>query len=928
VTANALRYAFAVAHVRQQAGCLDDQRVKAFVSMSLSSDARRAVEDHVDDCDDCRQLLVALVRQAPPKPDRWALGGRVGRYTIGASVGRGAMGEVFRGDDTELSRPVALKRLHATANADSRTRLVREARAAAQLQHPNVVAVYEIVTDGDDAVLACEWIDGVTLREWLGQAERTWRDILQVVAGAGRGLAAAHAAGIVHRDFKPENVLVDREGRARVADFGLASGFDVAEGTTRAMAITPLRVTVTGTIAGTPAYMAPELIDGARPDARSDQFAFAVTLFEAVHGKYPFAGGTAEAIWAAMATGQMVKRDRRVPAWLDKALDKALSADPKHRFESLDALLELIERRSRRGMGIPLAVAGAIGGVAVAGLLMALPSRSEQAPCGDALVDDVWSQAVRAGYAKQFNAVSPSRSAASLAFADQVLEQWTGSWRLGRRAACAAEPQERKARTVCLDRLLGDLRAQLAVWSRADASIVDRTAQAVASLPSPAECTSAVASVPPSPAFASANAEVDALRRAGKFAEAATKIGAIAKAAESETDPTAKARAYFSIASVEYELRRPDDARAHLAIAAQAARQAGDDRLLAETLVLDAAMRIVANKPAEALGLCDAVQSLMPKGPIAARLESVRGEALTALHRPEEGLVAYRKAVEILEKDVARDPSLRLQLAANIGAAGSAMGRAGRPQEGITELERARQIEEPLLGPNHPEVGRTLFDMAHLHYEIGDLEKSVTLYKRTRGIFVEALGEYSLEVGAIDASLANIAISMGELERGFELATRAREIYLRAGASAALMSSIETALGNAEQNRDRCASAIPYYERALAESKKAGETGGRIAISYANLAGCLADVKRDGEARNALESALAAWDSDPDAGPERAHAIAILADLEARNGRYKVAIETGQRALAILKDMKGDPWDAIREHVVESTLLWRRGRHL
>ncbi|MDQ3340921.1 MAG: serine/threonine-protein kinase [Myxococcota bacterium] len=907
--------------------------MKAFVSMTLSEDARRAVEDHVDDCADCRQLLVALVRTAPPVQQRWQPGDRVGRYTIGASVGRGAMGEVFRGDDTELSRPVALKRLHAPAGvasphlaADGRGRLVREARAAAQLQHPNVVAVYEIVTDGDDAVLACEWVDGVTLRDWLSAPDdRTWRDVLLVVAGAGRGLAAAHAAGIVHRDFKPENVLVDREGRARVADFGLASGFDVAEGT-RVSAVTPLRVTVTGTIAGTPAYMAPELIDGGRPDARSDQFAFAVTLFEAVHGKYPFAGGTAEAIWASMATGRIVKRDRRVPAWLDRALEKALAPEPHDRFESLDALLDLIERRSRRGMGIPLAVAGAIGGIAVAGLLMALPSRSEQAPCGDGLVDDVWSQAVRAGYAKQFMAVSPSRSAASLAFADQVLEQWTGSWRLGRRAACAAEPQERKARTVCLDRVLGDLRAQLAVWSRADASIVDRTAQAVSSLPSPVECTSAVAAAPPSPAFATANAEVDALRRAGKFVEAGTKIGALVAAAANEEDLIAKARAYFSVASVEYELRKHAEARTHLAIAAQAARQAGDDRLLAETLVLDAATRIVARKPAEALGLCDAVDSLMPKGPIAARLESVRGEALTALRRPEEGIAAYQRAVAILETLAARDPSLRLQLAANIGAAGTAMGHAGRPQDALVELERCRQIEEPLLGPNHPELGRTLFDMAHMHHKIGDFDKAITIYQRVRVIFVAALGESSLEVAAIDGALADMALSMGDLDKAYALATSAQKIYASSSSTPALLSSIETALGNIEQNRDRCAAAIPHYERALVAAKEAGEVGSRLAISYANVAGCLADVRRDAEARNELESALSAWDSDPAAGPERAHALAILADLEARGGRFRLAIETGDRSLAILKGLEGEPWQAIREHVTESQALWRRGR--
>ncbi|MDQ3370496.1 MAG: protein kinase, partial [Myxococcota bacterium] len=161
--------------------------MQAFVSARLPAEARREIEDHVDDCASCRALLVALVRTtAPVAGPRWQPGDRVGRYRVGASIGRGAMGEVFRGEDLELGRPIALKRLHPTTDdADARAQLLREARAAAQLQHPNVLAVYEIVDDGDAAVLATEWVDGVTLREWLAARARPWRDIVRVVAGAG-----------------------------------------------------------------------------------------------------------------------------------------------------------------------------------------------------------------------------------------------------------------------------------------------------------------------------------------------------------------------------------------------------------------------------------------------------------------------------------------------------------------------------------------------------------------------------------------------------------------------------------------------------------------------------------------------------------------------------------------------------------------------
>ena len=904
--------------------CLDDQRVRAFVSAKLGEAARREVEDHVDDCDDCRQLLVALVRKGEPARTRWQPGDIVGRYVVGASVGRGAMGEVFRGDDAELARPVALKRLHASTSFDTRARLVREARAAAQLQHPNVVAVYEIVDDVDGAVLATEWIEGVTLREWL--PGKPWREALRIVVGAGRGLAAAHAAGIVHRDFKPENVLVDREGRARVADFGLASGFDAAE-TAKIEGGANARVTVTGTIAGTPAYMAPELLDGARPDARSDQFAFAVTLFEAVHGHYPFAGTTAEAIWAAMATGQIVRGKQRVPVWLDRAIRRALSANPADRFPDLTTLLDLIERRSRRGIGIPLAIAGAIGGIAVAVVLVAA-QRETITPCGEELVDQVWSQPVRDSYAKQFTAVAPTRSGAALAFTDRVLEQWTGAWKLGRRAACAAEPKERRARTSCLDRQLGDLRAQLAVWVRADAAAVDRSATAAAALPSPDDCTGAVVASPASSAFAEATAELDALRRAGKFTEAGAKVGALLEAATRESEPHAKGRAFFTIASVEYELRDHASARTHLAVAAQMARQLNDDRLLAETLVLDGAVRIVANKPAEALGIMDAVAVLSPPPTVAAKLEAVRGEALGALGRHDEAVVAYQRGIEILEEEVARDPSQHLALAAMIGAAGSAMGRGGKPAEGIVELERARKIEEGILGPNHPELARTLHDLANLQHRVDQIDEAIANYNLARKIFVAAMGENALEVASCDAALADLMLHLkGDFDAAYALASRARDIYLAVKANPGLISSIETALGNVQQNRDRCKDAIPHYERALAAAKDAGQTGQDLAISYSNVASCYADVGgRDGEARNALESALAAWEADPNAGPQRSHAMAVLADLEARAGRFTRAIEIGEQALAVIKGLEGEPWLAIREHVTDSIKYWRKNR--
>jgi tetratricopeptide (TPR) repeat protein len=851
---------------------------------------------------------------------------RVGRYVVGLPVGRGAMGEVFRGEDTELSRPVALKRLHAGTDAESRQKLAHEARAAAQLQHPNVVAVYEIVDDGDRAVLATEWIDGVTLRDWL-KTPHAWRDAVRVVCGAGRGLEAAHAAGIVHRDFKPENVLVDRAERARVADFGLASSASGGAAGVSLRGTQALFMSVTGTLSGTPAYMAPELVDGVRPHAGSDQFAFAVTLFEAVHGRYPFEGKTAEAIWTAMGDQRITRGDQRVPGWLDRCLRRALAADPADRYPDLTTMLDEIDRRARRGIALPLAITGIVVGAAAVAV-SALVLGGSPAPCGDDLVDGLWHPVARAGMSARFAAVAPGRGATTAVFTDEALDRWSGAWRLGRRAACAAPAAERSARATCLDRQLGTLHAQLSVWSHADAAVVDRAPFTVAALPSPDACTSAVAA-PGAPseattALAAATADVDALRRAGQFAQAHARTDALARAAETELDPATRARALISVGAVEYELREHVAGRAHLARAAQAARTAHDDGLLASALIFDASVRIVANQPAEALGLADAVAALGVQGAELARVETVRAEALQNLDRFDESIAAYRRATALHEAAAGSDPTRRVDLAATIGALGSTLGRSGHRAEAEVELQKCLAIEEPLLGANHPEVGRTLHDLAAQQVELGQVDVATRNYQRARTIFVATLGAQTLEVASVDAALADIAVRAGDFDRARTLALAARTAYLRDNARPQLLSSIETALGNIEQNSDRCAAAIPHYEAALAASKQAGETGERLGISYTNLAACLSDVSRDAEARNAITAGLAAWDAAGESGPMRAQALITLADLEAKAGRRAHAIELGQQVLAAINGLEG--LDPLRGYVQDQLALWRRGR--
>jgi serine/threonine protein kinase len=311
----------------------------------------------------------------------------VGRFVVLDVVGAGGMGLVYAAYDPELDRKIAVKVVRAAAYAGLRasvgqSQLMREAQAMARLSHPNVVTVHDVGTVGDAVFIAMEFVEGVTLRTWLqDQATEssagwswtgtpTWQVTLGLFLKAGRGLAAAHAAGVVHRDFKPDNVLVGRDGRVKVLDFGLAQ----AQAHTGELGVVGVAApegaaaagdTQVDAVIGTPAYMAPEQHDGANCDARADQYSFCVALWEGLYGVRPFAGATPVEVAMAMRAMAIepVPRDSRVPRWLHRVLLRGLSRDPAHRYPDMRALLaELGRERGRlRRLWFVGAVAGVLG---------------------------------------------------------------------------------------------------------------------------------------------------------------------------------------------------------------------------------------------------------------------------------------------------------------------------------------------------------------------------------------------------------------------------------------------------------------------------------------------------------------------------------------------------------------------------------------
>ena len=364
--------------------CPAEDALADLVAGSLSPAAGARLHQHIQACEPCQQALVALAESLPngagqeaPEAAPLLAGDRIGRFELLELIGAGSMGAVWSARDTELGRVVALKTLRAAHGDASVKRLFREAQSMARLQHPNVVTVFDVVTRGEQVFLAMELVDGGTLRAWLAARPRKLEEVLRVFALAGRGLAAAHAAGLVHRDFKPDNVLVSDDGRVRVTDFGLArpSGGAPPSAGSPEPAPESLDLTRSGAVVGTPAYMAPEQMRGEPIDARADVFGFCAALYESVNGERPFSGATLDELRRRAESNQVSPppRGRRVPAWLRRVLLRGLRAAPAERWSSMEELLAELSRGRVRGARGPrwrkaaaavLLVAGALASAA------------------------------------------------------------------------------------------------------------------------------------------------------------------------------------------------------------------------------------------------------------------------------------------------------------------------------------------------------------------------------------------------------------------------------------------------------------------------------------------------------------------------------------------------------------------------------------
>jgi len=669
---------------------------------------------------------------------------RIGRYDILENIGSGGMGVVYSAYDDELDRKIAIKLLigDEVATETTKLRFKREAQAMARLSHTNVVAIHEVGEADGKVFIAMEFVRGESLDAHC-MPLRPWAEVVALYIQAGRGLIAAHEAGLVHRDLKPHNIIRAEDGVVKVLDFGLARAdsksaeFDATDAQPDLSAairggstgsVLEAHLTHAGALLGTPAYMAPELFDGHSADARSDQFSFCVALYEGLYGQLPFAGSTFNTLVANIEKGAIDPPPSgiKVPGWLHRIILRGLAADPGLRWPSMQTLVDALARertrkRQRTLAGVGLAVLTGIAGFSIAELRGGSP-----VDCGGAALDlaEVWSEGRRERVQGAFAASGHRLAEDTIARVLPKIDAYAADWSSMRVEACerhsAGQESDRffDLRTACLDRRRAGLDTLLTAFEGADGSIVEGAAWATASLDSLAGCADveALTATVPLPEDPDVRREVQLLREAlagaaslvdvGAYDEAAARATQVlSRAAALEYEPL-EAEAYLSLGTAELDAHKPERARESLSQSIRAAIRSGQEEVAAEAL--SRRMWIVAEPLGEPeLGLADAGTAEAFVDKVGARplqrwlFLNNHGAALYRSGDAEAAEAAYRAAIKAIESVDRELPVETISTGMNLA---TLLYSRGRPEAAATELRRVRESAVSLLGVGHPRV--------------------------------------------------------------------------------------------------------------------------------------------------------------------------------------------------------------------------------
>jgi serine/threonine protein kinase/tetratricopeptide (TPR) repeat protein len=802
-----------------------------------------------------------------------ARGELVGRYVILEKLGAGAMGIVHAAYDPDLDRKVALKLLHGERNGQ---RLLREAQAMARLSHPNVITVHDVGEVGEEpdarVFMAMEFVDGTTLGAWARARERSIAELLDVFQGAGRGLAAAHASGLVHRDFKPDNVMIGNDGRVRVMDFGLvrAQGDEGPregdDATTSALtssvdgssgelsssrdalmssSLLESRLTVEGSLLGTPAYMAPEQLRGESADARSDQFAFCVALWECLSGERPFAGDNPLAVLFAISQGDVREPQRAMPGWLRRTLMRGLAARPEERWPDMRSLLAALADdprvRARRwllGLG-----SLAVTGVAAALLVALWPEPPELVPpcqAVDAPIRAVWSGEQAAALRETFAASQLAYAEASATRVIDELDRWSDAWALARRDACEATELRREQSTelldlrmACLDQRLHGFVARLELFERADATIIEKSIEAIEGLPRIEPCSDrawlvATARPPEDPALASevVAIEADVARvlawvKAGKAADARPLAEATLERAARSGWPAVVAEASLARGHLQQELGEFEPARSLLEDAYFGARRTNQDEVALQAAVLlvyghavglgefalGGQWQRLAAVEADRLGRPDAHEIA----------ESSAGIYWYMQDDVENAAKAFAAQIEQSER-AGSGPSARGQAHVNYGSVLVRVDSKRFGAEAIDHGEQGVALLEQAYGPDHPQLGLALGNLATIYGELERHDEAIARLERGLAILERSYGPDHPHTGLTELNLStNLAMAGRDLPRAVELARDSLRVHEQIyGPEHTLTGESLRALARAHHGAGQHDEALEAIDRAIA----------------------------------------------------------------------------------------------------------------
>ncbi len=723
---------------------------------------------------------------------------RIGRYDVLSRLGEGGMGVVYAAFDRELSRRVAVKVLRERGGprwaALAKPRLLREARTLARVTHPNVVALFdvgsfEIPGEPEQLYLAMELVDGRPLRVW--QTGRGVAEILAMYIDAGHGLAAAHAEGVVHRDFKPDNVLVDDGGRACVLDFGLA----VAERELPPVELEDTlevgpdpaaeRLTMSGTVMGTPAYMAPEQLRGRAADVRSDQFAFCVALFEALYGQRPFGGRSVRQLRAAIMRGIAWPEGRDdVPRSVRRALARGLAADPRARFASLPALLHALGAAAAPSRVRPLAWLGAVGLLAGATWAVLSPSDAIETTCTgfSAEADVHWGGERRDRVHDAFAATNLPYARDAWARVDATLQAYTQQWATARRTVCEADLRAPSAaadlQIRCLDARLYGMDALVGVLAQPDDDVIERASRAVASLPRLAECAD-LEGLPSTVLDPAAAGMTDRLQRtldeaaaldvAGRYADGLSLARTVVEDAVALGHRPLQAHARRRLGVLHQKLGDFEAAERELSQAAWLAVAAQDDRFAARTMTeLAGVVGYYQARTDEGLSWSRHAEAALARTTATPLDASRLTTSVAAIHfrSGDYGAAAHHYARALRQLgEAGGDDEVRQELANvhnNLGNSLSQLGRHARARE---HLREAYELTAQLRGRSHPDLAVMLGNLANVELDLGRRAQAQAMHERALEIRRAAFGDEHPLTASSWMNLGVVVDARGEHER-------------------------------------------------------------------------------------------------------------------------------------------------------------------